>query len=154
MNAKTFTPVVLLALALPALAQEPQSSPSVSTSDPASVMQANPFLNPADFVVKPPDPSTVKLGDSDYVLTSPIIQGLRKRPADVDRPSLLKRIVMFPIYLITPLPMAHPPEKAGKYFKWKSDGELPWVAVASGIPATGVDPAITHEAVPLVSVGK
>jgi hypothetical protein len=112
MNAKTSIPVVLLAMALPALAQNSQTQGTPS-SDPAAIMRADPYLHPPDTVPTRADTSTVKLGNSDYVISGPIVQGINRAPAVVEQPGLWKRVALFPVYLVTPQPMPQPPEKTG-----------------------------------------
>jgi hypothetical protein len=154
MNAKISVPAVLLAMALPALAQNSQTQGvPPSSDDPAAIMRADPYLHPPDMIPVRSDTSTVKLGNGDYVISGPIVQGINRAPAVVEQPSVWKRIVLFPLYLVTPQPMPSPPEKTDAYFKWSQMSTQPWTVVAGGHPTTD-DPAITDEPVGLISVSR
>jgi len=67
-------------------------------------------------------PDGRRLGQSDYVFRSPILEGLIPRQATVDA-SLGEKILNLPVVRwFRPLPMPQPPG-GGKYFKWGERAE-------------------------------
>jgi hypothetical protein len=90
-----------------------------------------------------PEPSGIQLGKGDYVMTGPLIDGIRRKKLPPDA-SVGRRLLGLPIVrLFVPQPMPSPPG-GGRYFRWgKSD--LPWTAVAGGAVSTEADP-VRHEA--------
>ena len=76
-----------------------------------------------------------RLGESDYVFRSPILEGLvpRRFPDDA---SLGEKILSLPIVRwFRPLPMPNPPG-GGKYFKWGSR-DKPWVQFNQPVSGPG-----------------
>ena len=76
-----------------------------------------------------------RIGESDYVFTSPILEGLlpRRLPEDA---SLGEKILGLPVVrMFRPLPMPEPPG-GGKYFKWGSRDRA-WVEFNQPLPGPG-----------------
>ena len=77
----------------------------------------------------------LRLGQSDYVFRSPILEGLIPRPAP-DGASLGEKLLNLPIVRwFRPLPMPEPPG-GGKYFKWGERAES-WRDYARPAPSPG-----------------
>jgi len=77
----------------------------------------------------------LRLGQSDYVFRSPILEGLIPRPAP-DGASLGEKILNLPIVRwFRPLPMPEPPG-GGKYFKWGERAES-WRDIGHPTPPPG-----------------
>lgn len=94
----------------------------------------------------------VKLGKSDYVISGPLVDGLRRRRSSPDL-SLGKRILRLPILcLFVPGPMPSPPG-GGRYFLW-GESSRPWTAVAEGAAAGDLSNPVTHEARSLISISR
>jgi len=95
-------------------------------------MQANPYrANWQELLTEKPKTSVLKLGNTDFVISGPLIENLRPYRYTPDRPPLWKRIALLPIRLITPLKMPWPPG-GGRYFKWKEQSSNPWMSVSGG----------------------
>jgi hypothetical protein len=148
-NAKLLSLLVALFFFGPPAFAQNQSTTVTSASGPTATWNTNPehwervLRTPAD---SPP----LKLGKSDWTLSGPITDGLRRRRSAPDR-SLGKRILSLPIVrLFVPGPMPTPPG-GGRYLLW-GDSDRPWITVAQGAPAG--DPAVTHEAKSLISFGR
>lgn len=100
----------------------------------------------------PKDLPDVKLGRSDYVISGPLVDALRRRRSSPDL-SLGKRILRLPIVrLFVPLPMPSPPG-GGRYFLW-GESSRPWTAVAEGAAAGELSNPVTHEARSLISISR
>ena len=90
-----------------------------------------------------PEPSSIQIGKSDYAITGPLVEGLRRKKASPDL-SRGERFLRLPVVrLFVPLPTP-PPPGGGKYFRW-GQTDRSWVHVASGAaPGIGSD-AVRHE---------
>ena len=141
-------------MALPALAQNSQTQSPPQSSDPGAIMRAYPYLRPPEAIPASPDTSTFRIGNSKYVISGPLVQGLNRPPLSIGQPGVSKRMIVLPVNLLTPLPVSLPPEKNESYFKWHSDGTQPWVNVTAGAPATTDDPALTDKPVGLISISR
>jgi hypothetical protein len=84
-------------------------------------------------ILRPPgDPLGLRLGQSDYVVTSPFLEGFVRRSARADL-SLGEKVLRLPVVSwFRPLPMPKPPG-GGRYFLW---GERPesWEHVSRPVP--------------------
>lgn len=85
-----------------------------------------------DFLFAKRDAPVIALGKSDYVISGPLVTGLRKLPRE-DNLGLGRKFLRLPIIrLFVPGPMERPPGGTGKYFAWRNvDSPLPWTAAAS-----------------------
>jgi hypothetical protein len=77
----------------------------------------------------------LRLGESDYVFSSPILEGLLPRPVPDDA-SLGEKILSLPIVRwFRPLPIPDPPG-GGTYFKWGSRDKA-WAGISQALPGPG-----------------
>src|ERR1700679_4292187 len=146
MNTKSSIPMVVLAVALAALAQQAQDQSVSQTPDPAAVMRADPYLRPPGLVTGSSASQSVPLGNSDYVISGPLVGGIYGPSAVIEQPAVWKRVVLLPVHILTPQPVAPPSEKGG-YFQWNNLSPQPWTVVASKARVTTDDPVITDEPV-------
>ena len=101
---------------------------------------------------EPKELPDVKIGKSDFVISGPLIDGLRRWRSSPDL-SLGKRILRLPIVrLFVPLPMPSPPG-GGRYFLW-GESTRPWTAVAEGAVAGDLSTPVNHEARSLISISR
>lgn len=110
------------------------SASTVLAGDPpaqyhASAFPPIPLVSPGwrqGLLYQKPESPLVTLGKSDFVITGPLIEGLRplRNSADLSRGQRFLRLPV--IRLFVPQPMPWPPG-TGKYFAWRnSDNALPW----------------------------
>jgi len=125
---------MFFAITLPILADDPPAeTPLSASSSPAAIMLANPDrVNLQDILSQKPKPSALRLANSDFVISGPIIENLRPHRDSAGRVPLWKRIALLPVRLLTPIPMSMPPSERGRYFKWKGDSANPWMSVSAG----------------------
>jgi hypothetical protein len=157
MNAKNLLPALCLAVGLPAHADDAPAGARLSaSSDPAAIMQANPFrVNLRDALTQKPESSALKLANSDFVISGPHIESLRPNRYTTERTPLWKRIALLPIYLITSLTTPWPPGGRSTYFKWKEHSARPWRDVSAGNVGNDTVNFINSEPrTALISVGK
>ena len=138
---------ILLVSVLSLRAEETQSTQSKFNATASPKARAEWNTNPAHWdqiISQKRETPELRIGKSDYVVSGPLIQGLRRQRASADR-SLGKKILGLPIVSwFVPQPMPSPPG-GGKYFRW-GESDRPWTAIASGAaPGSGND-AVTHEA--------
>lgn len=95
----------------------------------------------------------LRIGKSDYVISGPLIDGIRKRRYSSDR-SLGRKILGLPVVrLFVPQLMPYPPG-GGKYFRW-GESNKPWTAIAHAGGGAGADNPINHEPqATLISIGR
>lgn len=96
----------------------------------------------------------LKLGKSDFVLGGPIVDGLRRRPADPNR-GFGQKFLGFPVVRwFVPLKTPGPPG-GGKYFRW-GESEQAWASIAGGAAAASSSGnPVTHESsASLISVSR
>src|SRR5439155_22355596 len=105
-----------------------------------------------DAIVEKREFTTITLGKSDFEVSGPLIEGLRRRRSEADR-NLGQKILGFPLVrLFVPQRMPSPPQSGGKYFAWRRESSQPWVSIASGA-GVAAGPA-NHEPQALISLGK
>ena len=80
----------------------------------------------SSYLTKRPQSPLVTLGKSDFVISGPLIEGLRPL-RHTENMSATQRFLHLPIIrLFVPGPMPKPPG-TGKYFAWRSsDNDEPW----------------------------
>ena len=101
---------------------------------------------------EPKEFSDLQIGRSDYMVSGPLVEGLRRRRSSPDL-SLGKRLLRLPVVrLLVPLPMASPPG-GGRYFLW-GESSRPWTMVAEGAVAGDLSNPMTHEARSLISISR
>jgi hypothetical protein len=134
MNVKLLWSSLIVALALPAQAGEPQqnttvASPAAAEWTPDSRLWQNLLTGRSD------SPSSLRLGKSEFTLGGPIIQSFRPRPRSTDR-NLGQKILDFPVISwFVPQRMPVPPGGTGpSYFAW-GERHRSWADVAAGSPA-------------------
>lgn len=87
-----------------------------------------------EFLTTRRDSRAVALGKSDFVMSGPLVAGLRKLPPQEGLSRSQKFLRLPIIRLFVPGPMERP-SGTGRYFAWKNEGNpLPW-AVAASRPA-------------------
>jgi hypothetical protein len=152
MNAKSLLLLtVSLGVAGVAFARDTQSSFNTATPTAQTQWNTDPkywerFLHGAN------ESPVVKLGKSDYVISGPLVDGLRRRRSSPDL-SRGQRFLRLPIVrLFVPLPMPSPPG-GGRYFLW-GESSRPWSAVAAGAAAGDLSNPVTHEARSLISLSR
>jgi len=86
-----------------------------------------------EFIEPKPGASVISLWKSDYVISGPLVMGLRKSPPSEEHLSLGRKVLRLPIVrLLVPGPMEKPPGGTGKYFAWRNENcDLPWPVAAS-----------------------
>jgi hypothetical protein len=142
-----------LAFVSAAAAAEEQSSHQASTSADSS-LKWNTDPNYWKQVLRSPkDEASVKIGKGEYKVRGPLIDGIRRSKRTAEDRSLGRRLLSLPIVRwFVPQPMPNPPG-GGKYFLW-GESDKPWASVAGGGAASTGNPAVTHEAASLISIGK
>lgn len=100
----------------------------------AKAFPAVPLYTPShskDFLIKKPESPLVTLGKSDFVVTGPLIEGLRPLGHSADLSPGRKFLRLPIIRLFVPGPMPTPPG-TGKYFYWRNtDNDEPWTVRAA-----------------------
>jgi len=102
-----------------------------------STVQQGDFTTPAErqmgFIELRHDAPVISLGRSAYVMTGPLVAGLRKLPPPEEHLSLGRKVLRLPVIrLLVPGPMENPPGGTGKYFAWRNENcDLPWPVAAS-----------------------
>jgi len=126
---KTTVFLLCFASALTAFAGDPPAQFNSSVRHGIPITQAERQL---DFLFAKRDTPAIALGKSDYVISGPLVAGLRKLPHE-ENLSLGRKFLRLPIIrLIVPGPMGRPPGGTGKYFAWRNDNcDLPWTVAAS-----------------------
>jgi hypothetical protein len=145
MNAKTAISVLMMLVALAAFPARAQVDyEAVRAADPSAEIG---FGTAALPPVTPPTPSaSVQLGQTDYVITGPLVQGLRRAPRVDPETSRGQRFLNLPVVrMFVPQRLPTPPEEGTRYFAWGQSAR-PWAAIATGAPAVARWPdPITHE---------
>jgi len=153
MKAKTiFSVFALFSLAGAAFGRDETSAFNVFTT-PKAQTQWNTDPKYWDPVLREPKEfPDLKLGKSDYMISGPLIDGLRRRRSSPDL-NLGKRILRLPILCpFVPGPMPSPPG-SGRYFLW-GESSRPWTSVAEGAAAGELSNPATHEARSLISISR
>lgn len=146
----------LIALAMPALAEESSSALDASATSKAK-SQWNLNQTHWDKVVSEKTKSTAtQLGKSDFAVSGALIDGLRPQRSSGER-TFAKKVLGLPVIRwFVPMRMDSPPSGGGRYFAWRDNSSRPWVSVAAGNVA-GADPTnpVNHKpTTSLISVGK
>jgi hypothetical protein len=104
-----------------------------------------------NFITARRDAPVITLGKSDFVLSGPLVEGLRRLPHE-ENLSRGKRFLRLPIIrLFVPRPIEIP--QGGKYFAWRSDEcSQPWPAAASRLQADPTSPANMKNSISIISV--
>ena len=95
----------------------------------------------------------MRLGRSDFVVSGPLIQGLRRQRISSDA-SLGRKILALPVVnWFVPQRMPSPPGGTGGYFAW-NESRNPWsVATPAGAPGSAFNAAYREPAGTLISIG-
>jgi len=134
---------VLLGVAGVAAAQNEPSLLNTTTPEAQTPWNTNPKYWER-VLRESKDSPVVKLGKSDYFISGPLVEGLRRHRSSPDL-SRGQRFLRLPIVrLFVPLPMPSPPG-GGKYFLW-GESSRPWTAIAEGAAAGALSNPLTHEA--------
>jgi hypothetical protein len=130
-----------------------EPSPFRATTTPKAKTQWNTDPKYWERVLRvPKEFPDVKLGRSDFVISGPLIDGLRRRRSAPDL-SRGQRFLRLPIVrLFVPGPMPSPPG-GGKYFLW-GESSRPWSALAEGAAAGDLSNPVTHQARSLISISR
>jgi hypothetical protein len=118
--------------ALTAFAADP---PSLFTATMSKSMPLTEAERQKNFLEARRDHPVIALGKSDFVLSGPLVAGLRKLPPR-ENLTRTQRFLRLPVIrLFVPGPMENPPGGTGKYFAWRtSECSLPWTEAASRPP--------------------
>jgi hypothetical protein len=104
------------------------------------------------ILLEPNELLDMKLGKSDYVISGPMVDGLRRRRSSPDL-NLGERILRLPILrLLVPDPIPSP-LGGRRYFLW-GESSRPWTAVAGAAATEGLPNPVTHEALSLLSISR
>ena len=144
MNAKQLFLALPLLVALPSLAQEGRPKFDVLMSPKAAAENPRPPIR-AEALTPRRETPPFTLGNSNLVVNGPLIEGLRRRPAEDRSPG--QTILDLPVIrLFVPQPMPTPPAEGGNYFAW-GESSRPWVSVATGTAAAsgGFVSPVNHE---------
>ena len=111
-----------------AFAGEP---PAQFSSSAQPTIPITPAERQMDLLFTKRSAPAIRFGKSDFVMSGPIVAGLRKLPHE-ENLSLGRKFLRLPIIrLMVPGPMERPPG-TGKYFAWRNDDSpLPWAVAAS-----------------------
>jgi hypothetical protein len=159
MNAKLFLPACLLAIALPAIADEPQ--PVVNGSASTEPLRWNSDARHWDHLLIERDKlppmqqlPPLKLGKSGFNIGGPLVNTFRRRPHPPDRTFARKVLDLPVINLFVPGPMDNPPRTGGSYFAWRGERVGPLRSASPG-GASATMGFHNHEpTASLISIGK
>jgi hypothetical protein len=126
MNTKLF--LLCFLSAATALAADPPTQYNATALPPIPLVDAARLQK---LLTEKHDSPLITLGKSDFVISGPLIEGLRPLPP-VKNLRLGQKILRLPIIrLFVPTVMESPPG-TGKYFAWRNvDDNLPWEARSS-----------------------
>jgi hypothetical protein len=146
MNAKIAISVLIVLVALAAFPARAQVNyEAVRAVDPSAEIGFGSAARHETFAPPAPSPR-VQLGQTDYVITGPLVQGLRRAPRVDPDTSPGRRFLNLPVVrMFVPQRLPTPPEEGTRYFAWGQSAR-PWAAIATGAPAGARWPEpITHE---------
>lgn len=132
MNAKFLALALFFGATLACAASDVPAQTNTSLSSmPGTSWNTNSMLW-LDLTSGTNQPSVLRLGNSDFTMSGPLIEGFRRQPASESR-SLGHKLLSLPVVrLLVPQRLPSPPS-GGRYFAWH-DSRRAWTSIATGSP--------------------